>query len=343
MLYKLGRHPESGIIDSVKPVPFEYLPKEKELEDLLAKNLLEIFFEDELMPVFQERAWQEEADIYALDRQGNLVVFELKRGGADSGAVHQALRYCEKASRWTYETIQSKLAKYNEDAAIDLQQEHQEVFGLDEPLTRSSFNQKQHLIIVGSAGDDRLVENVEYWKSKGIWLDFVPYRVYQIATEYYFEFFSIPYDRHLNPADFKGVIFDTCRSHFEESIWYMCENRRVAAFGDQSEIVHYLGRNDVVFLCHKHVGIVAAGKVISEVRTDTEHEEKALYRDLEWLTPVPVRGQPLRALTVRRVREILEHNFFWARTIKTPYLKNGEVEKLLVALRTALSPVPVQP
>ena len=34
------------------------------------------------MPVFQERQYQAEADIYALNEQGELVIFELKRSSA---------------------------------------------------------------------------------------------------------------------------------------------------------------------------------------------------------------------------------------------------------------------
>lgn len=53
------------------------------MEDLLAQNLWDVLFEDsQLMPIFQERLWQPEADIYALNEQGDLVIFELKRANA---------------------------------------------------------------------------------------------------------------------------------------------------------------------------------------------------------------------------------------------------------------------
>ena len=49
--------------------------KEKDLENLLAENLGEIYIEDgQLMPIFQERQWQEEPDLCALDKNGNLVI-----------------------------------------------------------------------------------------------------------------------------------------------------------------------------------------------------------------------------------------------------------------------------
>jgi hypothetical protein len=52
MLYKLTE--TNGVYDP-KPVEFQNLPLEKNLEDMLAFNLLEVFFEDELMPIRQSR------------------------------------------------------------------------------------------------------------------------------------------------------------------------------------------------------------------------------------------------------------------------------------------------
>jgi len=55
--------------------------------------------------------------------------------------------------------------------------------------------------------------------------------------EKFFEFFALPYDKHKNPSETKGVLFDTNRSWDEDSIWYMMENKRVAAFGDAKRFV----------------------------------------------------------------------------------------------------------
>jgi hypothetical protein len=340
MLYKLGQ--TNGVFDSLEAVPFQSVLLEKHLEDLLAKNLLEVLFEgNELMPIFQERSQQEEADIYALNKQGDLVIFELKRDGAGSDAVHQALRYCEKAAHWNYERLQKMLAHYNKEKATSLQREHQQNFNLEHPLEKSDFNTQQRLIVVGNAASERLTRNVDYWKSKGLLIDFIPYRIYALKNgdqiEHYFEFFSIPYDKHSNPAHIKGVLFDTCRSYKKDSIWYMCEYGRVAAFGNQAHVVSNLGKNDIVFLYHKGEGIIAAGKVIGEVKEDAD--ERAKYRDLEWLTAKPVNGSgKLKAMTVAQIKNVLGHNFFWARTIKTPYLSKSEAEKLLEALILHIGP-----
>jgi hypothetical protein len=75
MLYKLGK--SARTFDSIDPLPFSGLPSEKGLEVLLAQNLWDVLFEaSQLMPIFQERPWQPEADIYALNEYGDLVIFE---------------------------------------------------------------------------------------------------------------------------------------------------------------------------------------------------------------------------------------------------------------------------
>jgi hypothetical protein len=334
MLYKLGKSGKT--FDSVDPVPFFGLPLEKNLEDLLSQNLWDVLFEgSQLMPIFQERSWQPEADIYALNELGDLVIFELKRAHADGGAVHQALRYCEKAGRYGYEKLEEMLRTYRKGRPVDLQQEHQIGFELEHPLDRSAFNRTQHLIIVGSAGDDELIRNVDYWKSKGISLSFIPYRVYRIANEDYFEFFSLPYDQHSNPGLAKGVIFDTNLSYNEDSIWYMCDGNRVAAFGDIKGIVHSLSKGDIVFLYHKGRGIVAAGEVKSDVKEDVPAD--AMYRDLKWLTPKPAIGDPLRAMPVSQIKQVTGRNFYWAKTMKPPFLKKDDAAHLLEDLRKVLA------
>jgi hypothetical protein len=175
---------------------------------------------------------------------------------------------------------------------------------------------------------------VVYWKSKGLCLDFVPYRVYKIAGEHFFEFFSLPYDQHSNPGEAKGVIFDTNHSYDEGAIWYMCDGNRVAAFGAIKGIVHSFNRGDAVFLYHKGYGIVAAGEIISNVKKDNGSD--ALYRNLKWLTTRPKKGDPLKALSAAEIKRVMGFNFWWAKTMKPPFLNNTESSKLLEALKISL-------
>jgi len=336
MLYRLGQN--DGKFDKLEPVAFKDFSSfgnlEKDLEELIAKSILDVLFEDaSLMPIFQERQYQAEADIYALNEKGELIIFELKRGSAGEGAVHQALRYAQDAGQWTYSTLQNKYQQYT-GSSTDLHLSHQEAFNLEHSLDAKELNNKQHLIIIGSATDDSLINAVDYWKHQGVSIDFLPYRIYELNGEKYFEFFALPYDKHKNPSDIKGVLFDTNRSWDEESIWYMMENSRVAAFGDAKRFVDYVYPGDIVFFSHKWTGLVAAGRV-KKGRIKAPDEE-TLYRDVEFITPVPKKGEAIKAMPFGKVSEITGKSFFWTRTIKVPYLSRNEAEHLVKELKAHL-------
>lgn len=336
MLYQLRT--TKGKFDKLEPVAFKDFASfgnlEKDLEELIAASILDVLFEDaSLMPIFQERQYQSEADIYALNEKGELIVFELKRGAAGEGAVHQALRYAQDAGQWTFTTLQNKYNQYTNSNA-DLSSAHKEAFNLEHSLDAKELNKKQHLIIIGSAADDSLINAVDYWKHQGISIEFLPYRIYEIDGEKYFEFFALPYDRHKNPSDVKGVLFDTNRSWDEESIWYMMENSRVAAFGDAKRFVEYLYPGDIVFFSHKWTGIVAAGRV--KKGNIKSPDDETLYRDVEFITPIPSKGQAIKSIPFGKVSEITGKSFFWARTIKVPYLSKDEAENLAKELKAYL-------
>jgi hypothetical protein len=337
MLYKLVKT-DVGF-ENLEPLPFmdfsSFGQREKELEALIAGNLLNVLYEDaRLMPVFQERQYQAEADLYALNQAGDLILFELKRGEAGNEAVHQVLRYAQDAGQWRYAQLQAKYRQYSgNDVALNLA--HREAFDLDHPLDSGEINKKQHLLVVGNALDEHLMAAVDYWKGQGVAIDFLPYRVYALGGAHYFEFFALPYDKHQNPADIKGVLFDTNRSWDEESIWYMMENSRVAAFGDAKRFIDYLHPGDIVFFSHKWVGVVAAARVkrgaVKAPAPDTR------YREVEFITPVPERGSEVAGMPFHRVSDITGKSFFWARTIKVPYLSRQEAEMLAEELANYLA------
>jgi len=340
MLYKLkGIQGTWGDLD---PMPFKDMSDlgslEKNLENLLAAHLLDVLFEGAiLMPIFQERALQAEADIYALNRDGELFIFELKRGTAGGDAMLQALRYAQSAGRWTYAELERRYAMYKAgSSAISLADAHRDAFNLDIPLLPSQFNRRQNLYIVGNAADEELMAAVDYWKRSGLSAEFLPYRIYEIAGDHYFEFFALPYDWHQNPATIKGVLFDTNHSYDEDSIWEMMEEKRVAAYGDVKEVVRRLNVRDIVFFSHRYVGLVAAGEVIGPVRQEGNDE---LYHDVRFLTPVPSRASGIqRYMPFSQVTQVTGKSFYWARTDKVPYLSREEANALVLSLKGILEP-----
>jgi hypothetical protein len=337
LLYKIGDVTGTKTLEPIEFMDFAELGRiEKDLEILIANNLIDILFEDaRLMPIFQERPLQAEADLYALDRAGDLVIFELKRGFAGSDAMLQALRYGQAAGQWTYDELETKYRTYIQKADISLAKEHKEAFSLERALSPADFNVRQRFVIVGNAANDDLIDAVDYWKRRGLTVDFLPYRIFDFGGQHYFEFFALPYDRHRNPASIKGVLFDTNRSWDEDAIWQMMERNWVAAYGDVKYVVDGLQPRDIVFYSHKWEGLIAAAEVTGPARDDGPDTR---YRPVRFLTPIPNREQGIiRRMPFPEVSSVTGKSFFWARTIKVPYLTREEANRLLEALKQRLA------
>ena len=128
----------------------------------------------------------------------------------------------------------------------------------------------------------------------------------------------------------KGVLFDTVGKCWPDGIWHMMENRRVAAFGEARHAVEILDPGDIVFFWHAGHGLVAAAMVTSDVCSPDDWE---MYRNVEFVTPIPMRGQALRAMPFGMLRQITGRKFFMAAAIKKPYLNMDEAEHLAQRLR----------
>ncbi|MEI8196096.1 MAG: hypothetical protein WCI73_09325 [Phycisphaerae bacterium] len=340
MLYRLNS--DLTKLDAHPFVDFQQHAKlEKDLENLLATHLETLFEDQPLLPFHQERRLQAEADIYALDEHGNVVVFELKRSMASGDALDQLLRYTQDAGRWEYEDIENKLRSYASDeyGSMSLAEAHQQAVGLTAPLRREQFNREQRMIVVGSAADHSLIRGVDFWRKKGLDIDFIPYRIYEIGGERFFEFFSRPYDVHTNPCSAKGVLFDTCGRYYPNAAKHMIEKKRVSAFGDMQDAVRIFQRGDLVFYSHRGVGLIAAAKVVGKApHADEMDGEEELYWDVEFQTELPKQFDYFpNAMPFAQVREVTGHNFWWAKTAKVPYLNREESEHLLKELQRVLA------
>src|SRR5690554_4979075 len=233
-------HMEDGNISPLKFLGMSDINKlEKDLENILALNMLDTLYEDNpYFVIFQENRGQADPDIVALDATGRLVIFELKRGMADENCLPQIFRYVQNLEGWDFNTLQEKYRKYHNQDSLDLRKSHQDAFNLPQALNELDFNKHQRLIIVGNSVDSKLIQGIEYWRKQGIDIDFLPYRIYEIAEQLYFEFFAKPYDVRINPRDPKGVMFDTNASYDPNALNYMLGNNRVSAFGDRIAAVH---------------------------------------------------------------------------------------------------------
>jgi hypothetical protein len=90
------------------------------------------------MVIGKERRWQEEADLFALDRAGTLYIFELKRWQSSPENLLQVMRYGQIFGRYSYDELQD-LARRHEKLQGELQIKHQEHFELEQPLGQLYF------------------------------------------------------------------------------------------------------------------------------------------------------------------------------------------------------------
>lgn len=311
--------------------------KEKDLENLLARNLGNLYIEDgQLMPIFQERQWQEEPDLCALDKEGNLVIFELKRGVVQGDTTIQVMRYAQVYGQKSYTELNRIFQQYKKTTK-ELKDIHAETFGIENtPLKAEDFNRKQKLVIVGSSSDISLIEAVDYWKSQRLDIDFLPYRFYKIANEIYFDFFAKPYDYHINPRDKKGILFDTNRSYDENSVWDMFAKEKISAYGNASRYINSFNKGDYVLYYHKGWGVIGAG-IIKTSSVGKNAEKKELYHTVDLLTPAIKKESDIRCISASELCRLLDKNFYFASTIKSPYLSAQEAELVIEELKKKYS------
>ena len=106
MLYKLERE-NSERSNKVEIRDSAYFGlKERDIENFLRSRLAEIVSEDHLMLIGQERSLQEEADLLALDKKGDLYIFELKRLESNSENILQVMRYGQIFGRYAYHELE---------------------------------------------------------------------------------------------------------------------------------------------------------------------------------------------------------------------------------------------
>ena len=123
MLYKLNIEKiESSSRMKIKS-PAQFNVKEKDIEDFLKSRLNEVVSEDQLMLIGQERSWQEEPDLLAFDKNGQLYIFELKRWESEKENILQVMRYAQIFGRCTYVELQD-LARRQQRLEGDLKEKH---------------------------------------------------------------------------------------------------------------------------------------------------------------------------------------------------------------------------
>lgn len=126
-------------------------------------------------------------DILGVDKDGNIVIIELKRDKPPRGVITQALEYASDLRDVKYYTMNERYRnfildehQYDDEEITQLQQAHANYFGLEEPLSKKEFNDRQRIIIVGTEYDDeKLLQMVDFLREYGIEVLAVEYNTYR--------------------------------------------------------------------------------------------------------------------------------------------------------------------
>lgn len=106
-------------------------------------------------------------DLLAVDRQGDLVVIELKRNRTPRETLAQALEYASFIEKLGYERLEDILRVYTGDEVANLAQYHREYFDLaaDEAVV---FNNDQRIVIVGQKITPEIRQTSTFLRNKGV-------------------------------------------------------------------------------------------------------------------------------------------------------------------------------
>jgi hypothetical protein len=194
---------------------------------------------------------------------------------------------------------------------------------IDDPQSNDIIDNIQLTDVAKEADTDK--ETISAEKESEIWEEVnnitTGINIYDVALE----------EESQKPLSEKGVLVDTNETYGEGSLWDMFENDYVAIYGDGVNQLNYLNENDIIFFYLKGRGIIAAAKI--ESGETTKHDDWCHSKPVRFLTKKPNTETKVieneKVIPVREIRRITGKNFFWARTLKVPYLDSDEANNLL--------------
>lgn len=289
MLYELNsRNPRLSAKVAIRS-PEHFSLHEKDIENFVSSRLSEFVSEEHLMLIGQERKWQEEADLLALDKAGILYIFELKRWESNTENILQVMRYGQIFGRYPYADLQD-LAQRQQKLEGSLREAHKKHFGLDNAIEESSFNLKQHFVLVTHGVDADTISAADYWSRMGVKISCSPYRLYEIGGKPYIQFDTFnPIGDLVLETNTQYFIVNTNRTWMESSWEDMLGTRKegkASAYYGRKWTITNISANSIVYLYHTGVGVIAKGRATDSFKKtaygNDVDEEFYVPLDFEW-------------------------------------------------------------
>lgn len=152
---------------------------EKILEDWIEKTPSALFEDEEVYIIGRQVTTNlnKAIDLLGLDKRGNTVIVELKRGKTPRETVAQILEYVSFVEDLSYGQLEDIASQYTGDEGLNLTERHKESFKLHDD-SAVAFNKAQRLVIIGQDISKEVEQTSLFLNKKGL-------ELYCIAFKYF--------------------------------------------------------------------------------------------------------------------------------------------------------------
>jgi hypothetical protein len=239
----------------------------------------------------------------AVDKDGNLYIFELKAWESHSSNLLQVLRYGQMYGSSHYSDLDAWYQRVSGQAQ-SLKAAHRAKF--DVGLREEDFNRKQVFVVMTNGLDYRTREAIQYWRTSGLEVRPWVYRVYRgNGDELLLEISA--FRVHDNPYEDLAegyYILNTNIRNSQEDHEDMLRNAKAAAYFDPWKFkIQRLAKGDMIFLYQSGSGIVALGEANGRLQRaayhgNPEHTDEEYFMKLQRFQRV---STPLTAAEIKKL------------------------------------------
>ena len=171
--------PDGGFTE-YEQLPFETDHAEADLEQWLEANPGGILEDGPLLIIGRQVPTDlgKSIDLLGVDREGNVVVVELKRDRTPRDVIAQALEYAAFAAKLDAAALERILGEYRPDEPKGLAEQTREYFDQSEAI---AFNKDQRIVIVGQQVTREIRQTALFLGAKGVRVTCVEFTFFQAA------------------------------------------------------------------------------------------------------------------------------------------------------------------
>ncbi len=163
--------------------PFQVEHEEAVLEEWLESNPDGIVEDEHILTIGRQVTTNLGGfiDLLGVDRDGDVVVVELKRDRTPRETIAQGLEYASFVARLSTEQLEGILRSYQSDESLSLAEHHRQSFDLG-PDEAVAFNKDQRIVIIGQRVTPEIRQTASFLRSKGLRVTCVEFAFFQARS-----------------------------------------------------------------------------------------------------------------------------------------------------------------